>query len=88
MISMYNGGSSKDKKLLAEAQQMLSDAKTKIEMIRMQILKAQQLSADEANDDVQNKPEVKKGFVLDCGLIHKVALKLVTEIAGDVATGA
>ena len=42
MIHMYSGGSSRDKKLLAEAQQMLSDAKTKIEIIRMQILKAQQ----------------------------------------------
>ena len=42
MISMYKGGTSRDKKLLAEAQQMLSDAKTKIDIIRMQILKAQQ----------------------------------------------
>ncbi|XP_013394194.1 serine/threonine-protein kinase N2 isoform X3 [Lingula anatina] len=40
MIHMY--GASRDKKLLAEAQQMLSDAKTKIEIIRMQILKASQ----------------------------------------------
>ncbi len=42
MISMYQGGSSRDKKLLAEAQQMLIDAKTKIDIIRMQILKVQQ----------------------------------------------
>ena len=42
MISMYRGHSSRDKKLMAEAQQMLSDAKTKMEIIRMQILKAQQ----------------------------------------------
>ncbi|ESP05042.1 hypothetical protein LOTGIDRAFT_109468 [Lottia gigantea] len=42
MIAMYKSGSSRDKKLLAEAQLMLSDAKTKIEMIRMQILKVTQ----------------------------------------------
>ncbi len=50
MIEMYKGGSSRDKKLLAEAQQMLSDAKTKIDIIRMQILKAQQRQ-DGAMDD-------------------------------------
>ena len=42
MIAMYSTGSSRDKKLLAEAQQMLGDAKTKIEIIRMQMLKASQ----------------------------------------------
>ena len=42
MIAMYSTGSSRDKKLLAEAQQMLGDAKTKIEIIRMQMLKANQ----------------------------------------------
>ncbi len=33
-----------DRKLLATAQQMLQDSKTKIEFIRMQILKASQTS--------------------------------------------
>ncbi|BFZ20530.1 hypothetical protein BsWGS_23569 [Bradybaena similaris] len=42
MITMYSTGSSRDKKMMAEAQQMLSDAKTKIEIIRMQMLKASQ----------------------------------------------
>ncbi|XP_070177306.1 serine/threonine-protein kinase N2-like isoform X1 [Littorina saxatilis] len=42
MIAMYSTGSSRDKKLLAEAQQMLADAKTKIEIIRMQMLKVGQ----------------------------------------------
>ena len=41
MIKVYSGGSSKDRKLLAEAKQMLSDAKRKIEFIHMQILKVQ-----------------------------------------------
>uniref|UniRef100_A0A8C1RBQ3 protein kinase C n=1 Tax=Cyprinus carpio TaxID=7962 RepID=A0A8C1RBQ3_CYPCA len=44
MIQMYSNGSSKDRKLLAAAQQMLQDSKTKIEFIRMQILKASQTS--------------------------------------------
>uniref|UniRef100_A0A7N8XND7 protein kinase C n=1 Tax=Mastacembelus armatus TaxID=205130 RepID=A0A7N8XND7_9TELE len=44
MIQMYSNGSSKDRKLLAAAQQMLQDSKTKIEFIRMQILKASQAS--------------------------------------------
>lgn len=44
MIETYSSGSSKDKKMLAEAQQMLDDAKRKIEFIRMQILRAQQRS--------------------------------------------
>uniref|UniRef100_A0AAR2L7G0 protein kinase C n=1 Tax=Pygocentrus nattereri TaxID=42514 RepID=A0AAR2L7G0_PYGNA len=39
MIQMYSNGSYKDRKLLAMAQQMLQDSKTKIEFIRMQILK-------------------------------------------------
>uniref|UniRef100_A0A8C7UNL3 protein kinase C n=1 Tax=Oncorhynchus mykiss TaxID=8022 RepID=A0A8C7UNL3_ONCMY len=42
MIQMYSNGSSKDRKLLATAQQMLQDSKTKIEFIRMQILKGSQ----------------------------------------------
>uniref|UniRef100_A0A667ZZZ3 protein kinase C n=1 Tax=Myripristis murdjan TaxID=586833 RepID=A0A667ZZZ3_9TELE len=57
MIQMYSNGSSKDRKLLATAQQMLQDSKTKIEFIRMQILKASQaseLSFD--NSDVMAKP--------------------------------
>uniref|UniRef100_A0A672KAI3 protein kinase C n=1 Tax=Sinocyclocheilus grahami TaxID=75366 RepID=A0A672KAI3_SINGR len=57
MIQMYSNGSSKDRKLLATAQQMLQDSKTKIEFIRMQILKASQtseLSFD--NNDIIAKP--------------------------------
>ena len=44
MIKMYSAGSTKDKKLLGEAQQLLSDTRRKIEYIRMQILKTQQKS--------------------------------------------
>uniref|UniRef100_A0A672S7F7 Serine/threonine-protein kinase N2-like n=1 Tax=Sinocyclocheilus grahami TaxID=75366 RepID=A0A672S7F7_SINGR len=58
MIQMYSNGSSKDRKLLAAAQQMLQDSKTKIEFIRMQILKASQTSEMnyENNDMTSSKP--------------------------------
>lgn len=44
---MYSTGSAKDRKLLADAQQMLADSKTKIEIIRMQILKVNQDTSTE-----------------------------------------
>ncbi|KAJ4936561.1 hypothetical protein JOQ06_001150 [Pogonophryne albipinna] len=57
MIHMYTNGPSKDRKLLAMAQQMLQDSKTKIEFIRMQILKASQASEMSfENNDVMDKP--------------------------------
>ncbi|XP_067868211.1 serine/threonine-protein kinase N2-like isoform X2 [Heterodontus francisci] len=39
MIQMYSNGPSKDRKMLAAAQQMLQDSKIKIDIIRMQIVK-------------------------------------------------
>lgn len=49
-----------DRKLLATAQQMLQDSKTKIEFIRMQILKASQASelSFESND-VMGEPSLE-----------------------------
>ncbi|XP_062621740.1 serine/threonine-protein kinase N2-like [Saccostrea cucullata] len=56
MINMYSSGNFRDKKMLAEAQQMLSDAKTKMEIIRMQMLKVTQ---DATNmDDATQRCEV------------------------------
>uniref|UniRef100_A0A665VCZ5 protein kinase C n=1 Tax=Echeneis naucrates TaxID=173247 RepID=A0A665VCZ5_ECHNA len=40
MIPIYANGSTKDKKMLQTAQQMLQDSKTKIDIIRMEIRKA------------------------------------------------
>uniref|UniRef100_A0AAQ5X2Y9 protein kinase C n=1 Tax=Amphiprion ocellaris TaxID=80972 RepID=A0AAQ5X2Y9_AMPOC len=54
MIPIYANGSTKDKKMLQTAQQMLQDSKTKIDIIRMQIRKAVQ--ATEHNDDTNTKP--------------------------------
>lgn len=50
MIHMYSSGSNKDRKLLAEAQQMLADSKAKIEYIKMRIFKVKQNL--EASDEV------------------------------------
>uniref|UniRef100_A0A9J7YE30 protein kinase C n=1 Tax=Cyprinus carpio carpio TaxID=630221 RepID=A0A9J7YE30_CYPCA len=55
MIPIYANGSTKDKKMLQTAQQMLQDSKTKIDIIRMQIRKAVQ--AYEHKDDIQGKPD-------------------------------
>lgn len=42
MIQSLTGGHGRDKKLLAEAQQMLSDSKTKIEFLKLRIRKVKQ----------------------------------------------
>ncbi|XP_077412722.1 serine/threonine-protein kinase N2 isoform X1 [Vanacampus margaritifer] len=56
MIQMYSNGPSKDRKLLATAQQLLQDSKMKIEFIRMQILKASQANElSFENNDVIDK---------------------------------
>uniref|UniRef100_H2S716 protein kinase C n=1 Tax=Takifugu rubripes TaxID=31033 RepID=H2S716_TAKRU len=55
MIPIYSNGSTKDKKMLQTAQQMLQDSKTKIDIIRMQIRKAMQ--ANEQSDDTQGESE-------------------------------
>uniref|UniRef100_A0A8C4IG49 protein kinase C n=1 Tax=Dicentrarchus labrax TaxID=13489 RepID=A0A8C4IG49_DICLA len=56
MIPVYSNGSTKDKKMLQTAQQMLQDSKTKIDIIRMQIRKAVQ--ATEHNDDTQGNQDL------------------------------
>uniref|UniRef100_A0A8C8JXB5 protein kinase C n=1 Tax=Oncorhynchus tshawytscha TaxID=74940 RepID=A0A8C8JXB5_ONCTS len=51
MIPIYANGSTKDKKMLQTAQQMLQDSKTKIDIIRMQIRK--NVQATEHTEDLQ-----------------------------------
>uniref|UniRef100_A0A8C9EW89 protein kinase C n=1 Tax=Pavo cristatus TaxID=9049 RepID=A0A8C9EW89_PAVCR len=51
MIQMYSSATSKERKLLATAKQMLQDSKTKIEIIRMHIVKVSQ-SAGGMDDTV------------------------------------
>uniref|UniRef100_A0A8C6NT78 protein kinase C n=1 Tax=Nothobranchius furzeri TaxID=105023 RepID=A0A8C6NT78_NOTFU len=56
MIPIYANGSTKDKKMLQTAQQMLQDSKTKIDIIRMQIRKAVQ--ATEHTEDTQGNHDL------------------------------
>ncbi|KAM4696060.1 serine/threonine-protein kinase N3 [Rhinophrynus dorsalis] len=55
IIQMFSNGTSKDKKLLATAQQMLQDSRIKTELLRMQIVKLTQApySVSDAQDPVE-----------------------------------
>ncbi|KAJ8877694.1 hypothetical protein PR048_022149 [Dryococelus australis] len=66
MIQSLTSGHSRDKKLLAEAQQMLLDSKAKIEFLKLRILKVKQTRQHQlqlrqagedtsSNGDSQNK---------------------------------
>ena len=53
MLAMYSasGSKKKDSKLIAEAQQMLEDSRTKIEIIRMALLREQQHGVPTGRED-------------------------------------
>ena len=53
MLAMYSasGSKKKDSKLIAEAQQMLEDSRTKIEIIRMALLREQQHGLSTGRED-------------------------------------
>ncbi|TKS84055.1 Serine/threonine-protein kinase N1 [Collichthys lucidus] len=55
MIQTYNNSSVKDRKMLSTAQQMLQDSRTKIELLRMQIIKVSQ-AIDGERDGSQGHP--------------------------------
>lgn len=69
MIHMYSSGPTKDRKLLAEGHQMLQDTKTKIEFIRMQILKTQQAQQTQQRTSAD-------GQVSDMGFRRTSAMEL------------
>lgn len=54
MIQSLTSGHSRDKKLLAEAQQMLGDSRAKIEFLRMRIMKAKQMRQQKPPDATSN----------------------------------
>ena len=64
MISMYSA--MKDKKMCAESQQMLSDAKHKVEYIRMQLLRLEQQKETTSLNNSENNDEQNghKNFLL------------------------
>ncbi|XP_045923532.1 serine/threonine-protein kinase N2 isoform X2 [Micropterus dolomieu] len=55
MIQTYTNSSVKDRKMLSTAQQMLQDSRTKIELLRMQIIKVNQVR-DEERDGSHGHP--------------------------------
>lgn len=59
MIQSLSSGHSRDKKLLADAQQMLSDSKLKIEYLRMAILKGKQTK--QQKEEMKSSSENKSG---------------------------
>lgn len=72
MMKMYsNAKSSKDRKLLVEAQQMYSDSRTKIEVLRMRIMKTKSTlsSSPDKGDENQfgknllSKPEGRVAYI-------------------------
>lgn len=62
MIQSYSNG--RDKKLLADAQQMLQDSKAKIEYLKMRIIKAKQsqeaTASSEMHCDSSNRGKIKQ----------------------------
>jgi protein kinase N len=71
MIAMYSSGASKDRKLLAEAQQMLSDSKAKIEYIKMRINKAKQNQSFADRDSSKSKGSACSPFFV-CFILYHV----------------
>ncbi|KAJ6654604.1 hypothetical protein lerEdw1_006757 [Lerista edwardsae] len=84
MIQMYSSAA-KERKLLATAQQMLQDSKTKIELIRMQIVKVSQ-SASGMAEAVD--PAVQDGGTISLLELRVEELRHRLRIEGAVAEGA
>ncbi|XP_026808021.1 serine/threonine-protein kinase N isoform X3 [Rhopalosiphum maidis] len=90
MIQSLSNGHSRDKKLLADAQQMLSDSKLKIEYLRMAILKGKQTKQqkEELKSNSENKHEKSESH-LETPLEERIAeLRHRLRIEAAVVEGA
>jgi len=65
MIESFSRGNSKDKKMLAEAQQMLADSKAKIEYLKMRMAKMKQTSRS-VDAGSNNGEQSLKGIIFFC----------------------
>ncbi|XP_033850870.3 serine/threonine-protein kinase N2-like isoform X1 [Acipenser ruthenus] len=85
MIQMYSNGASKDRKMLSTAQQMLQDSRTKMELIRMQIIKLGQ-SAGGGKQSVE--PDGDGGATVSSLELRVEDLRHHLQIEAAVAEGA
>uniref|UniRef100_A0A3B5KS83 protein kinase C n=1 Tax=Xiphophorus couchianus TaxID=32473 RepID=A0A3B5KS83_9TELE len=64
MIQTYSSRSFKDRKMLATAQQMLQDSRTKIELLRMQIVKVGQARDEGPDEEIIGPVELRVAELL------------------------
>ncbi|XP_024120560.1 serine/threonine-protein kinase N2 [Oryzias melastigma] len=84
MIQIYSNGSFKDRKMLSTAQQMLQDSRTKIELLRMQIVKVSQAR----EGDAEGTPGHPEKEIIDPLELRVAELMHHMKIESAVAEGA